>query len=475
MDSNPVVLFEIDFAVPAQQFRIEYTLVDKGGLPVIPEFLLRLLKISALLPAEIAKYFGFTQKELSTALTPFLQSGEIRIRPDGRAELTELGIRLFSESHETPVVKRKQERQQTYAFDLLALSYLGKRVKNITSKRTLELQASPSTLTDSCRLAVSAFMGQIYDIHRTGDLGGSGQERMPPELYKVADAQKIQDGWEVVEERAAIDPDARQVRFIARGGLRESEDYIRQRTEQLLKQISTNNLDQVIALADRFGDTGSYEYLKSEGIDLGALHRAAKSSNLTDNRLFGAIHLQGNWDKVSSLLRKHLKEVQSSPLENSLTLTWLAPAAHGLWGKSARHGEMCSTFAELSNARSKGSKTKINVFDLKILVPLADQWDRPGIKRAVSDCADAKEFLHGFIESEDLAPVEAIIIKERLAIVIYHVVTPEASQVPIPFGFITEDPSKISAISTFINQTLDQYITGNKQRYLGQINGRKND
>ena len=57
MELNPVVLFELDVVVPAQQFRIEYTLVDKGGLPVVPEFLLRLLKISALLPAEIGNYF----------------------------------------------------------------------------------------------------------------------------------------------------------------------------------------------------------------------------------------------------------------------------------------------------------------------------------------------------------------------------------------------------------------------------------
>lgn len=31
MELNPVVLFELDVVVPAQQFRIEYTLVDKGG------------------------------------------------------------------------------------------------------------------------------------------------------------------------------------------------------------------------------------------------------------------------------------------------------------------------------------------------------------------------------------------------------------------------------------------------------------
>ena len=53
METTPIVLFELDVAVPAQQFRIEYTLVDKGGLPVVPEFLLRLLKFQPSCPPKL--------------------------------------------------------------------------------------------------------------------------------------------------------------------------------------------------------------------------------------------------------------------------------------------------------------------------------------------------------------------------------------------------------------------------------------
>lgn len=474
MASNPIVLFELDVAVPAQQFRIEYTLVDKGGLPVVPEFLLRLLRVSALMPAEIAKYFGFSIKELSVAITPFLQSGEIRIRPDGRAELTEIGLRLFSESHETPIVKRKQERQQIFSFDLLAFSYLGRSLKYVESKRTLELQAPAETLTESCKLAVSAFIGQIYEIHRTGDLGGQQQDRLPPELYKVADAQKTREGWEIVEERAAIDPDARQVRFIAKDGLRENEDYLRQRTEQLSRQTTTDNLEQVLALVDYFGDSASYDFLKTNELDLHILHSAAKSADISDPRLFGSLQLQPNWDKVSSLLRKHLKELRRTHQDEPLKLTWIAPASHGLWGKSARHGEICSAFAELAGARTQKAKGEdLFIFDAKILIPLSDERDMPGIKRAKADCSDAKNLLFGFVESEALAPIEAIVVQGRCAVVFYHLIIPSISQVPIPFGFVTEEPTKIQRISSLINTTLEEYVVGNRQRFLGSINQKK--
>ncbi|MDT4836869.1 hypothetical protein FQZ97_705850 [compost metagenome] len=474
MESNPIILFELDVAVPAQQFRIEYTLVDKGGLPVVPEFLLRLLKISALLPSEIARYFGFTIKELSVAITPFLQSGEIRIRPDGRVELTELGLRMFSEAHETPMVKRKVERQQTFAFDLVAFTYLGRSLTSTESRRALELHAPAETLTESCRMAVSAFMTQIYDIHRAGALGGNQQESLPPELYKVADAQKTREGWEIIEERAGIDPDSRQIRFTAKEGLRENESYLRQRTEQLSRHVSTENLEQVLALADYLGDSDSYDFLKSSGLDLQTLHSAARSVNTvrdsTGPRLFGSLQLQGNWERVSSVLRKHQKDLQRTHQEEPTPFTWLAPAAHGLWGKSSRHGQICSAFSEFASAKSQKGKTDSrSVFDVKLLIPLSGEYDTPGMKRAKSDCSDAKELLCGFVESERIAPLEAIIIRDRCAVVIYHLVIPKVAQVPIPFGFITEDPVKVKRIESLVSSSLDEYVLGNVPRFLGSF------
>ena len=128
MAGDALVLFEVNVCVPAQQFRIENTLIEKGGLPFVSEFLLRLLKISALMPADIARYFGFTSKELSTALTPFFQKGEVSVQPDGRIGLSEKGLRLFAGNEDSPSVKSRHEYRLSFTFDLLTFSYLGVRV-----------------------------------------------------------------------------------------------------------------------------------------------------------------------------------------------------------------------------------------------------------------------------------------------------------------------------------------------------------
>tara|TARA_R110000822_G_scaffold173299_2_gene312908 strand:- start:7577 stop:8467 length:891 start_codon:yes stop_codon:yes gene_type:complete len=227
-------------------------------------------------------------------------------------------------------------------------------------------------------------------------------------------------------------------------------------------------------LVDYFGDSASYDFLKTNELDLHILHSAAKSADISDPRLFGSLQLQPNWDKVSSLLRKHLKELRRTHQDEPLKLTWIAPASHGLWGKSARHGEICSAFAELAGARTQKAKGEDRViFDAKILIPLSDERDMPGIKRAKADCSDAKDLLFGFVESEALAPIEAIVVQGRCAVVFYHLIIPSISQVPIPFGFVTEEAAKIQRISSLINTTLEEYVVGNRQRLLGSINQKK--
>ncbi|WP_447649163.1 hypothetical protein [Pseudomonas abietaniphila] len=474
MEQDPVVLFELDVAVPAQQFRIEYTLVDKGGLPVVPEFLLRLLKVSALLPAEIAKYFGFTAQELSFAITPFLQKGEIKTRPDGRFELTQLGLALFAGNHESPVVKRKEEREQMFVFDLLTFTCLGRSLGGADAKRSMELQAPSETLSESGTKAVNAFMFQIHEIHRSGLLGGQGQDGGPPELYKVGGVQKIRDGWEKVEERVSLDADTRQIRFVAKEGLRENEIYMRQRTEQLSRMLGRDNMDQVLRLADELGDHAAYDYISSSGLDLHALYNSASAvAQVKDSsglRLFGSIQLQQNWDRVHSVLRKHQKLLQSSSLQAPVTLSWMAPSSHELWGRAGRHAQACSAFAELSKAKGKGGSSDGKpIFDSKILIPLSSNHDWQGKKRAKADCSDAKALLHGFVENDRLAPLEAIIIQGRCAIVLYHLVSPAISPVPVTFGYITEEPGRVLAVEDLINRSMREYVAGNTPRYLGSL------
>jgi hypothetical protein len=101
---------------------------------------------------------------------------------------------------------------------------------------------------------------------------------------------------------------------------------MRQRTEQLSRMLGRGNVNQGLQLADILGDSDAYDFVSPNGLDLSALYNSAsavaqvrESSGL---RLFGSLQLQQNWDRVSSVLRKHQRalqgELQATPISLSL-------------------------------------------------------------------------------------------------------------------------------------------------------------
>ena len=168
-----------------------------------------------------------------------------------------------------------------------------------------------------------------------------------------------------------------------------------------------------------------------------------------------------------ALLKEYYEKISRSEREEVPKLTWLAPSFHGLWGKSSRHGQAVSKFSEFAGLKNKGGDR--NAFEAGILIPLSSSKDWQSKNRANNDCVDAKEYLHGFVESESLAPLEVLMLSGCFAVVVYHLVMPDRYPVPIPFGYITEDPARVTQVEGMVRSALDEYSFENKPRYLGRL------
>ena len=471
MTTEALVLFEFDICVPAQQFRIEYTLVEQGGFPFVPEFLLRLLKVSALMPADIARFFGFTPKELSTALTPFLQQGELQSTADGRITLTEKGLRLFDENGETPIVKSREDHRKLFTFDLLAFSYLGAKPRLENPKRSVALSAGAEVRSESVKLAEVAFQRNLHDIYRRGELCGQAKEQQTPELYKISQVEKEREGWLKIEDSYCLDLESLNVGFKEPAGIAEHEAYINQRSLQLATLIGQSTLNSIMAFADRIGDEQTLELLAAGELDFARLMQRALTSSDSGKskqaRIYGALQLSRNWDQVEALFKKYTDKNAKAGAEQPITLTWLAPAAHGLWGKCSRHGQALSSFVGAATAKTKDKQ--LVGFNPRVLIPLADANDWSTRKRASADCSEAGDILHGFIESTSLSSLEIISLTDSFAVVTYHLVLPELHPVPIPFGFITEDKTLVRRIESLVEDVMAEYTDSNVPRYLGLL------
>lgn len=264
MTTSELSLFEVDISVPVQQFRIEYTLVEQGGLPFVPEFLLRLLKVSALPPADIARFFGFTPKEVSTAILPYLQQGELTLAVDGRVALTGKGLRMFADGSETPIVKGRKEYRKTLTFDLLAYSFVEYKTHRLESPRcSVVLSADPSTRAESAAGAERAFQHNLFKIHRSGELCGQADGMEVPELYKVSQVRKERDGYIRFSEAYCVDLETMNFGFAEHAGLPEEEIYITQRSLLLAGAVGRRNIERIVSFADKIGDEHTLDILST--------------------------------------------------------------------------------------------------------------------------------------------------------------------------------------------------------------------
>lgn len=280
----------------------------------------------------------------------------------------------------------------------------------------------------------------------------------------------FRDGYIRFEERYCLDPENLNFGFSGLPGLPEEDVYITQRSQQLAMLVGQSTLGTITAFADRIDDRHTLDMLTAGALDLGkALQRTAagEAEQTRMTRLYGALQLPRNWDRVEQLLAKYAGRLAKAEGKQPVMLTWLAPAAHGLWGKYARHGQALSSFVH--SARTKINGQEKTVFSPRLLIPLGDQTDQQARSRAFNECKEAESVLHGFIESSALSALEIVSLTESFAIVIYHLVQPDLHPVPVPFGFMTEDKGLIRRIETAVEDVLAEYTDGNVPRYLGAL------
>ena len=310
-------------------------------------------------------------------------------------------------------------------------------------------------------------VANIYD-----ELTSKRKYRAPLCPFEViSQFEKERDGWLKIEDSYCLDLESLNVGFKEPAGIAEHEAYINQRSLQLATLIGQSTLNSIMAFAGRIGDEQTLELLAAGELDFARLMQRALTSSDSGKskqaRIYGALQLSRNWDQVEALFKKYTDKNAKAGAEQPITLTWLAPAAHGLWGKCSRHGQALSSFVGAATAKTK-DKQQVG-FNPRVLIPLADANDWSTRKRASADCSEAGDILHGFIESTSLSSLEIISLTDSFAVVTYHLVLPELHPVPIPFGFITEDKTLVRRIESLVEDVMAEYTDSNVPRYLGLL------
>ncbi len=455
MSADTKIPFErLDFALPIQRFRIEYSLVEKNAVPFVREFVLRLLWLSKMTLGEIAAFMGFTQKEARVAATQLFELNEVSIGHDGRLELTQNAKAYFRNSSDgSPRIAQLIDRRSTFRFELVSFGYVRKDKGAEDWRFSIKLEPDMEKRSRSAVFARKAFQRCFYEIYHAGDIEKFGKDGNDiPDIYKISDVSPQREDYVKIPQTLYLNVQSGEVERSEIDGFDEQDEIIGKITDAILSHRKGDNLASVSRAMEDLGGHALLDCLSKDGIDvpkflLGAMTEQDESG--ATKRLFGSLQLTSNWDRVVGLFKKHGQLLRKKADGGPAEVTWLAPSSP-FWGRTDKVQECISTVLGLSTDASSKQKT----FDLSLRLPLNGKEDRAA-KRWLSEFKDFKQVLHGYVEGYCDGDVELLLYPGCFAVVLFHVVPPR-TWVPIPLGFVTEDQALVGTIEQSMKDYLSQ-------------------
>ena len=444
---------QLDFALPIQRFRIEYSLVEKNAVPFVREFVLRLLWLSKMTLGEIAAFMGFTQKEARVVATQLFELNEVAVGEDRRLELTQKAKAYFRNSADgSPRIAQLTDRRDTFRFELVSFGYVPKDKRSEDWRFSIKLEPDMEKRSRSAVFARKAFQRRFYEIYHAGDIERFSTEgKEIPDIYKISDVSPQREDYVKIAQTLFLNIQSGEVERSKIESFDEQDEIIEKITDAILSHRKSENLASVSRAMEELGGEFLLECLSKDGIDipkflLGALNERESSGAV--QRMFGSLQLPNNWDRVVGLFKKHLHPTSDKMRSSPDKVTWLAPS-NPFWGRSDKIQECISTISELSI----DSKTNFKFFNFSLKLPLYGKEDKAG-KSWLSEFRDFRPMLHGYVEGYGQGDVELILYPSRFAVVLFHVV-PSKNWVPIPLGFTTEDKN----LTVKIEHSLKDYLS----------------
>lgn len=451
-----IPLMTIDIALPVQAFRFEYTLVGRSDLPFIREFILRLLKVGNMSATQLAKFLGLSEKEISIAVSQLVSLNEISVDNEGNIQLTAEAHKYFDGlSDNRPKITKLFEGTSTFKFDLLSFGLIRSDDKISPPLNAIRLSPETEKLSNSINYAKSAFLRNYIDIYEEESISFDGvNDIRKVELYKLSDVRKNKDYAARFALTFSLDTERNSIERHSDSRFFEADEIQKNLNEVLLSSFNSSNIQDIVSALDTLDETQLLDCFTPDGIDLTALAILAvkqSASSSVRSYFLGSPTNSANWNQLTTLIKKHLKDGKSTA-----TCTWLAPSDR-FWLMS---NQSFIRTSELINA-TKG-------LEAQLYVPVAGSKDKHQEllwKKSLGSMKDKSiKVSEGFMGGS----VEVILVPGIVSMLCFYLQKPGES-VSIPFGFVTTDESDIDCIHQKFESYLRSYDSHMEKRDYGPL------
>ncbi|WP_246791388.1 hypothetical protein [Bradyrhizobium commune] len=434
------------FAVRCQKFRIAALVMKRTSIPLATEYATRLVHlIPGIRLDDMLAFFDFDPSESKILLQDVLSTGLVEER-NGQLHLSQRGWKSLSPDSDRLDLFEVEEINTTVAFELAALTPVEESSLNAREAKVVEELKLPNREKAA---AAGAEAAEAFDLHFQEWRATQARRRWLDEdtrLTSIEDIQPIAAATAVFQipvrwrpaDEAGVSPDFSELSSRGRPGSRSP--LISAISEQMKSVVAPSDHHLAFELVDRIDGGILRRGGVRSSIEREQWIRAAASSDGHQLKGVGAPGLRLVGSVASDKLRSALLDwTQSTANATSTTRTpvfWLPPAVSS-WGRNVPFVNLAR---DLSIANQIDDGTVLlaragSTYDRKSWTRLYAQANR---QPALFDRCLA-------IPSKELPSALEIILKPSSWVAILIHSPDSTSNYPLPFGYITADPTIVGS------------------------------
>lgn len=454
----------VTFGLPIEMFRVDAYIALDERLPVVTEFVLRLLRVCGRVSMTAFRdYFGFTDSEALSVVESLSRQGLIELLDD-EMQLSLFAIERFEEAGgDYPRFNKVELKRDTVTFDLISFTPLRSVTGELSSDNIIKLDAAEEALGSSKERARLAYRQRYPEI-------ASMRDDFREKSYGVHSVENIESkkrSYLPIPVSFYLDQDGQVERRI--------DEAFERAAPPELSQFVNEQVTAAIPNTISVGAPGLEEFIEAFDLKLMSQYLTGKKFDLagyladvhvTQNvkypkgidAIFGNIYLPENVERVSTRIedrregrRRHGKLLTS--------LAWLVPD-YELWGRGEAFAH---SVAKLTNALCSGGSS-----DTLCLFAGAEQGQENAvISRFRVPQLNELHFSRSGLNDSPLMSgrVELMLYPTGFMAALYHFSIPGSSGLWVPFGFISTQPKHLHIAHKLIQRTMARKRYGRRARF----------
>lgn len=462
--SIPSEFNRVTFGLPIETFRVEAYIALDERLPVVTEFVLRLLRVCGRvsMPA-FRDYFGFTDSEALSVVESLSRQGLIDLVGD-EIQLSLFSIGRFEESGgDHPRFNKVERKKDEVTFDLISFTPLRSARGELPTDNMIKLNAAEEALGESKERARLAYRQRYPEIASMRD---DLRDRSFG-VYSVEDIESKRRSYLPIPVSFSLDQHGQVERKVdeafERAAPTELIQYFNEQvTAAIPKTISsaTPGLEEFI---DAFDLQLMGQYLTGKKFDLAGyladvhVMQNAKLPKGMDP-VFGNIYLPVNVERIVARINDRREgRRRNGKLLNSLV--WLTPD-YELWGRGDSFSMSVAQFVNV--LRTGGSPDS-----LYLIANVEEGQENEVIGRFRVPQLSELHFSRPVLNNGPLMAgrVELMLYPMGFVVAIYHLSLPGSTGLWVPIGFISTLPKHVDTAHKLIQRIMARRRYGGRAKF----------